>query len=92
MGEQSSACENLHKELQKAQKIIKTADSLDGLPLELSHSLCCCLERIEEQRKQCIETSSYEGSLRLLSEETQNAAHAILGSYLDFRDDFPSEK
>jgi hypothetical protein len=92
MGGQSSTCENLRKELQKAQKIIETADSLDGLPLELSHSLCCCLERIEEQKKQCIETSSYDDGLRSLAEEVQNAAHAILGSYLDFRDDFPSEK
>lgn len=92
MGEQSSTCENLRRELQKAQKIIETADSLDGLPLELSHSLCCCLERIEERKKQCIGTSNYGEDLRSLVEETQDAAHAILGTYLDFRDDFRSEK
>ncbi len=88
----NSIYESLHKELLTARKLIETAGSLDGLPLELSHSLCCCLERIEEQKKQCIEVSSYDDDLKSLAEETQSAAHAVLGAYLDFRDDFPSEK
>lgn len=92
MGEQRSNCESLRSELFKAQKIIKTADGLDGLPFELSHSLCCCLERIEEHKKQCITASSYDEHIKALTEETQDAAHAILGSYLAFGDDFPSEK